>query len=188
MHPHTETINYLIKIKGYISYLEIGVHIPAHNFDLVKCRYKIGVDPNGLATFTGTSDEFFALPHGQKFDIIFIDGLHHKEQVIKDFSNSLLCLNEGGLILIHDTNPADYRYTLVPREGTRGRWNGDCYKFISCLKDFDYKTVDYDANGLTVVKPGAQPCEMGNVSYDWFTVNKKKYLNLCTRQEFEEWI
>ena len=48
-----------------------------------------------------TSDEYFS-KFKDKFDIIFIDGLHHYEQVKKDIFNSLEILNSNGIILMHD--------------------------------------------------------------------------------------
>ena len=47
-----------------------------------------------------TSDKFFK--DNEKFDIIFIDGLHTFEQTIKDIDNSIKFLRDKGVILIHD--------------------------------------------------------------------------------------
>ena len=80
----TEIIQLLInKIKAK-KYLEIGMG-PGLNFAAIKCEYKICVDPNPtvLVTHRMTSDEFF-FQNQEKFDIIFIDGLHWSEQVYKD--------------------------------------------------------------------------------------------------------
>ena len=52
-----------------------------------------------------TSDEFFS-QNKETFDLIFIDGLHIHEQVLKDIDNSLNVLNENGVILLHDCLPA----------------------------------------------------------------------------------
>ncbi|HMT75709.1 MAG TPA: hypothetical protein PKA77_16665, partial [Chitinophagaceae bacterium] len=61
MHIHTEIINQCCKAVNAQSYLEIGINDRTKNFDLINCRFKIGVDPNpaAVANFTGTSDEFF---------------------------------------------------------------------------------------------------------------------------------
>lgn len=206
MLPHTELINYVIEKKGFKSYLEIGVHKPEHNFDLIKCQFKIGVDPNpqSKANFTGTSDEFFQtiiseFPlDGYKqpdifFDCIFIDGLHWSEQVKKDFENSLACLNEGGVILIHDTDPKTEEYASWPRNAPR-RWNGDVYKFMYELRKMngvDYATPDIDANGITVVKENFGVINIGlnaEPSYQHFVKERKYLLNLCTLNEFKEWL
>ena len=62
-----------------------------------------------------TSDEFFE-QNKEKFDIVFIDGLHHSEQVYKDILNSLNILNEDGTIICHDMNPTEEFRQIVPRK------------------------------------------------------------------------
>jgi len=101
----TALINYLIRKTRAKSYLEIGVWNGA-NFQEISCPCKIGVDPDpdSPATLNITSDDFFAGNKG-KFDLIFIDGLHHADQVERDIINSLAVLNEGGTIVCHDMNP-----------------------------------------------------------------------------------
>lgn len=202
---HSQVINYLIEKFKFQSYLEIGVNNPRDNFDLIKCKFKIGVDPNGAASFTGTSDEFFDTcftenTYGNdgllRFDIIFIDGLHHADQVKKDFENSLHCLNEGGIILLHDTNPADERYTHVPRDLPTGkRWNGNTYQFLfelAGINHLDYKTLNFDSNGLTVVKqkPGniMLALKVNDEPYKFFDKERQYLTRLCTTEQFLEWI
>ena len=34
--------------------------------------------------------------------VYFIDGLHENDQVCKDLENSLNCINENGIIFLHD--------------------------------------------------------------------------------------
>lgn len=188
MLPHTEIINYIIKKRGFSSYLEIGINNRSKNFDLIDCRFKIGVDPEkaAMANFTGTSDEFFG-QNTSKFDCVFIDGLHHYDQVRKDFENALQCLNENGIIILHDTNPADEKYTHVPRD-VRGRWNGDCFRILPDLIGFDFVTCDWEANGVTVVKPGGTVIESNPITYEQFHQKRKELGNLVNRQQFEAWI
>ena len=57
----------------------------------------------------------------KKFDIIFIDGLHHYEQVIVDINNALSVLNDNGHILVHDCLPRTIAHQAIPRY--RGSWN-----------------------------------------------------------------
>lgn len=207
--PHTITINHLIHKFNLQSYLELGLHKRENNFDLIKCKFKISVDPlpECLASFTGTSDEFFEyntrarlhnylgadVDASYSFDIIFIDGLHHSEQVRKDFINSLMCLNDKGFILIHDTDPKEERYAVWPRMEPR-RWNGDVFKFITELPGYsqiDWRTPDIDANGLTVVKRSNRvKYESPFKGCDWktFNENRKQILQLCSKEEFEQWI
>ena len=58
-------------------------------------------------TFLGTSDEFFN-QNNEKFDVIFIDGLHHYDQCQADAINSLKCLNKNGFIFFHDFIPRNF--------------------------------------------------------------------------------
>ena len=132
---HTQLLNYLIERYGLKSYLEIGVQNPANNFDKINCPYKEGVDPEIKRRgdlFDMTSDKYFEMiPEYRFFDLIFIDGLHHADQVKRDFENSLRCLNDNGFIVIHDTLPDEEQYTTVPRQTKK--WFGDVYKFAMTL-------------------------------------------------------
>ncbi|MBC7634410.1 MAG: class I SAM-dependent methyltransferase [Acetobacteraceae bacterium] len=119
-------VNSLIaKTKGIETrYLEIGC---AGNdlFDAVACISKIGVDPASGGTHRMLSDDFFAT-NTDSFDVIFIDGLHHYDQVKRDTVNALKVLNEGGWIAYHDFLPADWKEHHVPR--IQSTWTGDCWK------------------------------------------------------------
>ena len=94
---HTDLLNALIEKHNLQSYLEIGIRKPADNFGLIKVNRKIGVDPEcaGTNILSLESDKFFNIS-SEKFDLIFIDGLHHADQVKRDFENSLRCLNDNG--------------------------------------------------------------------------------------------
>ena len=62
-----------------------------------------------------TSDAFFA-QNKERFDCIFIDGLHTLEQSLKDFYNAWEVLNKGGAVVFHDTNPPSlklFAYSLL---------------------------------------------------------------------------
>ena len=97
----TEILNGLIELNDYQSYLEIGLGDGA-NFRHINCPVKIGVDPkpsiNGLGIMKTTSDEFFS-ESKEKYDLIFIDGLHHSDQVERDIINGYKKLNKGGMLL-----------------------------------------------------------------------------------------
>ena len=90
-------INDVITRYKKTSYLEIGC-AEDKNFSAIYCDKKIGVDPNSRGTHKMTSDKFFK-DNKDTFDVIFIDGLHTKEQVSKDISNSLECLNSNGIFM-----------------------------------------------------------------------------------------
>ena len=74
-------IQNIINLKDFKSYLEIGTF---HDdlFKQIKCNKKVGVDPISGGTVRKTSDQFFN-DNKDKFDCIFIDGLHYYSQVKK---------------------------------------------------------------------------------------------------------
>lgn len=181
---HTSILNALIEKHDLKSYLEIGINNPSNNFDLIKCESKIGVDPaiviskkNGNYELWGmTSDEFFEINNNEfKFDLIFIDGLHHTDQVKRDFENSLQCLSDNGFILIHDCLPENEQGTKVPRE-TR-QWWGDVYKFCMTIRnhysDIAFKTFNVD-NGCMLVweEPNFSYTTWNEAPFDWNTYTK----------------
>lgn len=121
LKSRTDVINYFIKQRNYKTYLEIGVR-EGDNFIEVNCEEKIGVDPSFAKMSESikpycictTSDIFFEnIDEGQKFDIIFIDGDHTYEQVVKDINNSLKHLSANGVIVMHDILP-DNEFVTVP--------------------------------------------------------------------------
>ena len=121
-----DIINKIIKKKEYASYLEIGC-FKDETFNKINIKKKIGVDPISGGNLRMTSDLFF-LENKNKFDIIFIDGLHVYEQVIKDIFNSIKILNPDGIILIHDCLPRKLWYQTPTRMSDT--WNGDVWKAI----------------------------------------------------------
>jgi predicted O-methyltransferase YrrM len=113
----TDLINYIIETKKYKSYLEIGC-FNNQNYDKIIATVKVGIDPKSGGTIRKTSDDFFS-ENNQTFDLIFIDGLHHSEQVTKDVDSSLKFLNQNGEIVLHDYNPLTEDAQKVPSNGQR---------------------------------------------------------------------
>jgi hypothetical protein len=120
----TDVIQAILKEYPCRSYLEIGCQ-GDKNFKAISAPLKIGVDPVSGGTHRMTSDAFFAENH-ERFDCIFIDGLHTYEQVRKDVENSLRCLDRGGVLFIHDMLPASWERERVPR--LNPIWNGTVWK------------------------------------------------------------
>jgi hypothetical protein len=188
----TEIINHLIrKVKG-TSYLEIGVREPQGNYNHILCENKIAVDPVplGEGILPLTSDEFFK-QNLITYDVIFIDGLHEEEQVMKDIVNSLKVLNEGGYIICHDMSPTTELMQRVPIE-TNEAWTGDCWKawvkLRSSRKDLSMFVVDTDF-GVGIIKKGKQKClSLGDLTlnYNNLEANRTEWLNLISIQEFYE--
>ena len=131
-----EIIQTIINKKYYEKYLEIGCDRD-ENFSKIKIKLKVGVDPLRGGTIRTTSDEFFK-SNTEKFDIIFLDGLHTYNQTIKDIKNSLKFISSNGVILIHDCLPIKIWNQIVPR--MYGHWNGDVWKAI--VESRTYEDVD----------------------------------------------
>lgn len=145
-----QLINKLIKKFNYQSYLEIGV-ADGSCFDRIEIINKESVDPAtdvkyilAKPTYKMTSDEFF-INNTKTYDIIFIDGLHHSDQVDKDIKNSLRILNEGGMILLHDCNAVTEISQRVPRETSY--WVGDVWKSIV---KYRYETAGCEFGCMTL--------------------------------------
>jgi hypothetical protein len=155
-------------------YLEIGVFTGVV-FLNVRARHKVGVDPVGNIPWRrrvlhprarlveATSDEYFArLDPAARFDVVFVDGEHSYEQVLRDVENSLRHLSAEGAVLLHDANPPTEAAAL-PDLGAvvkRGEmlWCGDVWKAIVRLRalrdDLRVEVLDTDL-GIGVVRRGS---------------------------------
>jgi hypothetical protein len=163
MMTRTEILNTLASRYQYQSYLEIGV-ADGLNFQSVRCPHKVGVDPAiGVpATHSMTSDQFF-VQNTERFDLIFIDGLHESPQVNRDIDNSLAVLKDGGTIVLHDCNPLVEEHQLLPKPTSDperwGAWTGDVWKSIAqlrmCRPNLSVYVIDTDW-GCGIVRPGRQ--------------------------------
>ncbi len=185
----TDIIQLLIdKIKAK-SYLEIGVS-GGENFQTIRCENKVGVDPEltSPATIFLTSDEFFK-QNKDTFDVIFVDGLHHADQVLRDIIHSLKILNEGGYIVCHDMNPEKEEHQIIPFTG--GTWNGNCWEAFVQLRqersDLKMCVVNTD-HGCGIIQKGKQELLEINkkVNYKNFNKNRKEWLNLIEVTDFYE--
>jgi hypothetical protein len=191
-----DIINYLIEKNKLINYLEIGV-FKGENIRQVKAIHKDGVDPGSEGytppevNYPMTSDDFFDLikDHPEiKYDIIFIDGLHHADQVEKDIKNALNHLVNNGFILLHDCNPVSYEAQLIPRQTVA--WNGDTWKAFVDFKvnNPSYKCCVVDTDfGVGVIHNNGNEYKIENRIDDWdyFNSNRKELLNLISTDEFK---
>ena len=145
-----DLIQHIINKYNFTDYLEIGCD-KDQSFSKINIRNKVGVDPISGGTIRTTSDNFFK-NNNNKFDVIFIDGLHYYHQVIKDINHSLDILNDEGFILVHDCLPKSLAQQAVPRY--RGYWNGDLWKSIVELRtkpNLDIFTSQIDF-GVAVIR------------------------------------
>ncbi len=84
--------------SGSDEHKDINFHAIENNFDLNTKSFK---EKKTLLKFKMTSDEFFK-QNKNKFDFIYVDGDHAKDQVYKDLINSWSILNSNGFLLIDD--------------------------------------------------------------------------------------
>ena len=137
-------------INQEMRYLEIGIE-HGITFDNIDTENKVGVDPDpkvdGENIIKKTSDEFFET-NDDTFDVIFIDGMHQSEYVLRDFNNSIRCLNDDGIIFIDDILPiCEEEQLKIPTNPKYENgimkysqpWTGDVWKFIyhllTCYSD-----------------------------------------------------
>jgi hypothetical protein len=166
-----DIINTLLDEAFGRRYLEIGVQAGRCGSH-VRASEKWGVDPAPKPGaerlykqfFRLTSNEFFdRVRTDELFDVVFIDGLHEAQQVLRDTDNALQHLAPGGYVVLHDCNPDNEIAQRVPRE--TGVWNGDCWKAMVALRqrtDVDAFTVDTDY-GVGVVRKKANEAPLQNV-------------------------
>ena len=190
----TKIINYFINKRNYLNYLEIGLGKRVrNNFSKVKAPNKISVDPDPTLnpTFRITSDQFFK-ENSQKFDLIFIDGLHEASQVTKDIQNSLMHLNEDGVIVLHDCNPIKEIHQRVPQE--TAVWNGNVWKaWVKYITTSPYLclTVNTDQGcgiiDTTQLASSTQKFNIpDNLTYTQLDLNREKWLQLISEERFKE--
>lgn len=189
------------------SYLEIGVFRGASLRVAGPTTIAVGVDPMpeftpapGLPVriFEETSDTFFARHNvrdifgGIPVDLVLIDGMHHFENVLRDFVNSVPLCAAGAWIMLHDTLPADRLMAARPR-AVRA-WAGDVWKVVPCLREacsyLRIATIDTAPTGLTFVG-GIDPSDGGlaarcegiadryaRLDFSWFEANGRAAANV----------
>ena len=141
--------------KKKCNYLEIGCDDDyVFKSVMLPDSSKVGIDPIKGGNLRIKSDNFFK-KNRKKFDIIFIDGLHHYDQCQRDIINSLNCLNENGIILIHDMIPTNSLVEYTPRRAINSHWTGDVWKCaveIQNSKNLDFVIANCDC-GVGILKP-----------------------------------
>jgi hypothetical protein len=179
-------INDLISDLKYQSYLELGVSL-GESWDRITCDKKIGVDNNiNVANkFDGvihsTTDDYF-LNNKDKFDLIYIDALHEKNQVYKDFKNSFNSLNDSGIIIFHDINP-------ISIEQTDFGSSGDIFElWIEISKKYKvyvFNGLDGDSVGIFIKNKNSKfiDVEIENHTYEFFSENREDFISYINYEE-----
>lgn len=208
-----ELLQRLIDALDARLYLEIGVK-RGGTFLRLRARRKIAVDPRpllprravlgavlrdprnlGNLVVARTSDAFFAAPPRRlvrgRLDVAFVDGLHTYEQSLRDVESCLEWLAPGGVVVLHDCNPADAaaaQAAAVPPLAAGDGWSGDVWKTIvhlrSLRRDLEVFVLDADC-GLGVVTRGhpAAPLdlaadEIARLGYADFAAGRRELLDL----------
>jgi hypothetical protein len=137
---------------------------PQFDFDVAQARLN-----HPEATYHEiTSDDYFgrtASP-SDRFEVIFLDGLHTLDQTLRDFANAIRFLSEDGVIVIDDVVPESHfaaikdvrEFRALRKRGIvpSASWMGDVYRMIwfieTFFQQFSYRTVA-DNHGQLVVWP-----------------------------------
>ncbi|MEO5500131.1 MAG: class I SAM-dependent methyltransferase [Ginsengibacter sp.] len=201
--------------QGRKNYLEIGVE-NGHVFFRVKSTQKVAVDPefkfdtvrkigkifsNPKNIFNKyypqTSDDFFRL-HGDnlyknnKLDLALVDGMHEYHYALRDAENVLKYLNNDGVIIMHDCNPATAiaggTFEEWLKNNEQDNWNGDVWKAIihlrSLRKDINVFVADCDYGLGIITKQSPEntlnftEAEIQSFTYDDLDKSRKEWLNL----------
>lgn len=183
-----DVINYLITTHSYKSYLEIGVreNMGKLSINHINCSHKDGVDiVPGRSNYTMSSDKFFeSIPNSQMYDIIFIDGDHEKNQVLKDIENSLKHLNKGGTIVCHDINPPE-KFHLA------ARYCNNCWEAWVELRSTRHDLEMYALNidlGPGILRVGTQETYKDKIEFTWeyLNANRTQLLNEISLDKFKK--
>lgn len=195
-----DVINYML--GGFGRFLEIGVR-DGSTGRRIRADQKWGVDPSPVKDARGhyhkffeeTSDSFFAkLDKSEKFDVVFVDGLHHASQVYRDVMNALRHLRRGGVVLLHDCNPKSKEAQVVP-QGKQKHWNGDCWKALVELRarhsELAVRVIDHDEGlGLVMLRGSNKgPCDVTlsgsafDLDYETLAQRRDELLGLISWKE-----
>lgn len=153
------------------NYLEVGVCAGA-TFSAVDVANRVGVDPaplfdtrlmpDGVTFFLGSSDDYFStLSDEVRFDLVFLDGLHHWDQTYVDLLNTLQHSHPRTLIVVDDVLPDHYLSALRDESTSKSarskmgidstRWHGDVFKVLAVIRafhpDLDYIIVGNNSEG-----------------------------------------
>jgi hypothetical protein len=167
--PYT---NVLKRIHAHLrprTYIEIGV---LTGDTLVLCSpatLALGIDPapkllhplgENQRVYRETSDGFFASRDvkgelgGLPVDLAFIDGMHHFEFALRDFTHLEKYCTPQSTILVHDCYPLDAK--SASRERTTEFWSGDIWRMIVLLKkvrpDLAISVVGTRPTGLGIIR------------------------------------
>ena len=179
-----DIVNKFISARGYRSYLEIGTS-GYNSPPEVKCSRKVGVVVDTPVDGKTASDTFFAA-NTEKFDVVFVDGLHLCEHCLRDIEGAMSALNPGGVVLVHDCLPSSP--SMAGRDRVNGAWCGDVYRAVAwyfARSPYLCYTIDADYGvgviDTTRMSAGAEPfphASMAELTYDEFVRNRATLMHV----------
>ena len=183
----TEVIQRMIDHRCFKTYLEVGSY-RNENVKNLKIDRKVTVDPDpdAYANYQMTSDQYFA-ESDEKFDIIFIDGLHEHSQVWRDIRNSLEHLNPCGVIVMHDCMPKSEKMQVWDNKSHQTEeWTGDTWKaYYKAYGELSYKVYVVDTDyGCGVIDTSDKYKEDINWKVDMEKLKYEDYLDLINRDAY----
>lgn len=157
--PGQEYMDFLAELtaKRHVrNYLEVGVHsgallsrVTAQHADAVdpsfQLTYNVALLKQSVTLHQCTSDIFFSnVVSGKIYDLVFLDGLHQFEFLLRDFYNAERLCSRQSLITIHDCFPLTeamaQRDPAVSADLSAspygGAWTGDVWKIIPILQQY----------------------------------------------------
>ncbi len=175
--PYVEFLKLLADTLEPASYLEIGTN-EGGSLTQIECdcicidpEFKIPGDPLAKRRrnffFQMTSDDFFTsykvrdmFPSGP--DLVFLDGMHWFEYLLRDFINAEACCHRRSLILMHDCLPINTHMAERVRghdpnedQSTRMWWTGDVWRMLPILgkyrPDLQVRLLDCPPTGLVAI-------------------------------------
>ena len=159
-----EVLRQLHQILQPKLYLEIGVQ-SGKSLALAQCE-AVGVDPMPMLAVSlpkttkiakVTSDEFFE-EHADSMltrapDLVFIDGMHLFEYVLRDFTNVERYASSNTVVVLDDIFPNSQ--VQAARDRVTKVWAGDVWKLFDALaryrKDLKMLPVDSFPTGILLV-------------------------------------
>lgn len=175
----SDVIQPFIDISDSKAYLEVGVEAGG-TFHALRAIKKVAVDPifrfdvplprltSSIEYHEITSDVYFGrTPLSEKFDVIYLDGLHTVEQTLRDLLNAVERLQPDGVIIIDDVLPTSWAASLdlqsdaafvrdlLPSERWDGdNWMGPVFRLVffieTFMQSYDFATVE-DNHGQLIM-------------------------------------
>ncbi|MFA5158925.1 MAG: class I SAM-dependent methyltransferase [Candidatus Omnitrophota bacterium] len=158
------------------------------------------------------SDEFFRtmshLFERREAEVALIDGLHSYDQALRDVLNCLKHLDQNGVLVLHDCNPATLAQAIPANSvaeaaakkvpGWDYLWCGDVWKAIVYLRssfaDLNVFVLDCDM-GVGIVTRGKMenrllytPEEIGKLTFQDLDANRTRLLNLKPPAYFNDFL